>query len=436
MQEYLSAISALLNVASKGKSLDVSFTKNDSPLSKQIAYGVLRHYYELTAITKLLLTKPLPKKHLDLALLLLAGIYSIDHLNRPSHTSVNAVVEAPIKLKKKWAKGLVNGVLRQYIRNKNSLREKLTPENLCNHPLWLQKRISDAYPAQAEQIFIANNSQAPMTLRVNTLKVTPLDYQSLLGEVGIQSNLGGYSSNALILDEAVSVESLPNFEDGFVSIQDQASQLIPNLLNLQANLSILDACAAPGGKTCHILETCTEVKLVALDIAEARLNLIKENLTRLNLDCELAATDLRDYQNPEKFDRILLDAPCSASGIIRRHPDIKLLRRDEDIDKLALTQLELLVKAWSLLKEDGELVYSTCSILPTENEEVIDTFLQMEDSARAISIDVKWGQIDGTGRQLLPTSHSKSNSKSKTDSTNSATSTDGFFFAKLMKKSI
>jgi len=432
MQEYLSAISALINVTSKGKSLDVSFAKSDSPLSKQIAYGVLRHYYELSAITKLLLTKPLPKKHLDLEILLLAGIYSIDHLNRPSHTSVNAVVETPVKLKKKWAKGLVNGVLRQYIRKRESLREKLAPESLCNHPIWLQKRISDAYPAHAERIYIANNSQAPMTLRVNALKVTPLDYQSLLGEAGIQSNLGEHSSSALILDEAVSVESLPNFEDGFASVQDQASQLIPNLLNLRPKLRVLDACAAPGGKTCHILETCSEVQLVALDIAETRLNLIKENLTRLNLECELEATDLRDYQSAEKFDRILLDAPCSASGIIRRHPDIKLLRRDEDIDKLALAQLELLVKAWSLLKEDGELVYSTCSILPTENEQVIDTFLRMEASARPINIDVKWGQTAGTGRQLLPTSHSKS----KKEATNSATSTDGFFFAKLMKKSI
>ncbi|MFT7688302.1 MAG: 16S rRNA (cytosine967-C5)-methyltransferase [Candidatus Azotimanducaceae bacterium] len=428
MQEYLTANTALLNVIFKGKSLDVSFAKGDSPLSKQIAYGVLRHYYELTTLLKNLLTKPLPKKHLDLELLLMAGIYSIDHLNRPSHTSVNAVVESTIKLNKKWAKALVNGVLRQYIRQKDALREDIPQESLCNHPLWLQKRISNAYPKLSEQIYIANNKQAPMTLRVNTLKGTAVDYQKTLSDAGIQSKLGEYATDALILDQAVSIESLPKFAAGFVSVQDQASQLIPNLLNLRANLSVLDACAAPGGKTCHILEACNEVKLVALDISVARLNLIKENLLRLDLDCELTAADLREFESTEKFDRILLDAPCSASGIIRRHPDIKLLRRDEDIDKLALTQLELLVKAWSLLKEDGELVYSTCSILPTENEHVIDAFLKVEASAQAVTIDASWGEMAGTGRQLLPSNDD--------ESSNTSTSTDGFFFAKLLKKSI
>ena len=428
MQEYSTANAALLNVIYKGKSLDVSFAKGDSPLSKQIAYGVLRHYYELNALLKNLLTRPLPKKHLDLELLLLAGLYSIDHLNRPAHTSVNAVVEATIKLNKKWAKGLTNGVLRQYIRNKDLMREKISPDSMCNHPIWLQKRISRAYPKLAEEIYIANNTQAPMTLRVNTLKSTRSDYQSMLAEAGIQSQVGEFAPDALILDQAVSIELLPMFASGFVSVQDQASQLIPTLLNLETDLSVLDACAAPGGKTCHILESCREVRLVALDISEARLSLIKENLLRLDLDCELKAEDFRDFKCSQKFDRILLDAPCSASGIIRRHPDIKLLRRDEDIDKLALTQLELLVKAWSLLKEDGELVYSTCSILPTENEQVIDAFLKMEASARPINIEANWGQVAGNGRQLLPSSHDKSSNKSA--------STDGFFFAKLKKISI
>lgn len=421
MQEYQSAINALLKVISKGRSLDVSFSASDSPLSKQIAYGVLRHYYELTGIISALLNKPLGKKHLDLQLLLLAGIYSIDHLRRPKHASVNAVVDAAVTLKKPWAKGLVNGVLRQHIRQKEKVGDAVF---FNNHPIWLEQRIVKAYPEKAHQIFEANNTQAPMTLRVNVLKNTRDEYQKALEENQIQSDPGSLSPTSLTLKEPSSIEALPNFLSGFASVQDQASQLVPPLLNLTPGLSVLDACSAPGGKTCHILESCEDLQVVALDIEESRLDLVRENLTRLSLECELKVANLMDYQPGIKFDRILLDAPCSATGIIRRHPDIKLLRRDEDIDKLALTQLELLVKAWSLLKEDGELVYSTCSILPTENEEVINAFLASENTARSVTIDVSWGQIAGTGRQLLPSIGSLS------------TNTDGFFFARLKKTSL
>jgi len=425
MQEYPSAINALLKVIGKGRSLDVSFHTSDSPLSKQIAYGVLRHYYELDNIIKSLLNKPLGKKHLDLQLLLLSGIYSIDHLKRPNHTSVNAVVDAALALNKPWAKGLVNGVLRQYIRQKDKANALDTvAESFSNHPEWLELRVIRAYPEVANKIFEANNTQAPMTLRVNLLKNTRNEYQKMLGEHKIESSQGSLSPTSLTLKAPSSIDSLPNFQEGFASVQDQASQLIPPLLNLTSGLRVLDACSAPGGKTCHILESCEGLNLVALDIDESRLNLVRENLTRLGLACELKASNLMDYEPSIKFDRILLDAPCSATGIIRRHPDIKLLRRDEDIDRLALTQLELLVKAWSLLKEDGELVYSTCSILPTENEEVINAFLASESTALPQTINVSWGQAAGTGRLLLP-----SNS-------NLSANTDGFYFARLKKTSL
>jgi len=429
VNEYSSALNALTKVVSKGKSLDVSFLSSDSPLAKQLSYGVLRHYYELDAIVNHLLSKPLAKKHHDLKLLLSLGIYSIDHLKRPSHASVNAAVETTKTLKKPWAKGLINGVLRQYIREQD-IREKLNSSEITsNHPKWLEERISNAYPDLASEIFRGNNTQAQMTLRVNTSKISLLEYQNLLQEADIKSSLGKYSPYAIILEQATSVENLPFFREGYVSVQDEASQLVAPLLQVKDNHRVLDACAAPGGKTCHILEINSElnqkIDLLAMDISQERLKLVEENLDRLGLSCNLEAADLMDLNPEQKFDRILLDAPCSATGIIRRHPDIKLLRRDEDIDKLASAQLELLAKAWSLLEEEGELVYTTCSILPTENENVISAFLATDASAQSIPIETSWGQAAGNGRQLLP--------NLSDDAPDNNLSTDGFFFAKLKK---
>jgi len=406
-------------VTTKGKNLDACFTPDDSPLARQICYGVLRNYYSLKATQSLLLAKPLAKKHTDLHVLLLTGLYSVDHLNRPQHVSVNAVVETAVSFRKTWAKGLINGVLRNYLRNRQTLMLQLDDDTQAasNHPQWLFNRIQLAYPNSTDSIIAANNSHPPMTLRVNLSEIDRPAYQKKLQAQDIGSKPGELAPGALYLTKPVSVDQLPGFAEGLVSVQDEASQLAAPLVNLQPGMTVLDACAAPGGKTCHLLESISDVSLVAVDKDERRLEQVQENLNRLNKHCDLVACDLMEFQPTQSFDRILLDAPCSATGIIRRHPDIKLLRRDTDIVKLAATQLELLAKAWSLLKENGELVYSTCSILPTENELVLSAFRKVCSSADTLPIDATWGEETGVGRQLLPT----------------VDSTDGFFYARLRK---
>lgn len=418
MNEYLSANQTLQAVTDQGRSLDGSLT--GSSLARQIAFGVLRHYFELASKVDCLVTKPLAEKNWDIQLLIMSGIYSIDHLNRPVHASVNACVETTVELNKVWAKKLVNGVLRNYLRKKEAITNEISkdPEAATNHPQWLISRIQSAYPDHATSIFEANNIQPPMTLRVNLKQQTREDYLAALSNADIEASIGEHAATAIYLARPVAVDKLPDFETGAVSVQDEASQLVAPLMDVLPNMQVLDACAAPGGKSCHILERYPDIILVALDKDKKRLERVKENVKRLQLECQTVASDLMNFEPKEQlFDRILLDGPCSASGIIRRHPDIKLLRRDTDIDKLAATQLELLAKAWSLLKEEGELIYSTCSILPEENEMVIATFCSETPAAKTIPIDTTWGIASEHGRYLLPAPNS----------------TDGFFYAKLKK---
>ncbi|MBV1878549.1 MAG: 16S rRNA (cytosine(967)-C(5))-methyltransferase RsmB [Pseudomonadales bacterium] len=422
MQEYLATTQILNAVLHKGRSLDASFSKTNSPLTKQICYGVIRHYYELEFYLAQLLNKPLAKKHQDLHILLLAGLYSISHLRRPSHTSVNAVVETTMLMKKHWAKGLLNGVLRNYIRNQAKLTAQSQQDEAIssNHPPWLLHQIKQHFPQYIEQILSANNHQAPMTLRVNLSRISRDDYQMLLKEQNINSSSGTITNSALYLETPIQVDELPGFKDGLVSVQDEASQIAATLLNISPGNRILDACAAPGGKTCHILEQAQNITLTAIDIDNRRLQKIHENLNRLKYQCIVSNDGLESHTSNDGYDRILLDAPCSATGIIRRHPDIKLLRRESDIKNLAITQLTLLQSAWKLLNNDGELIYSTCSILPAENENVIAAFIANNDSAVVLSIDAQWGYKTNSGVQILP----------------SRESTDGFFYARLKKQAV
>ena len=418
MDEYKSAVRVLYDVIEKGRSLDASFTDKDSPLAKQICYGVLRRYYELNLVVASLVNKPLARKHADIHLLLLAGIYSIAALNRPDHASVNATVNTTKALKKAWAKQLVNGVLRNYQRRRDSLQSNIDTdlEASTNHPAWLANRILSAYPNQANAIFAANNEQPPMTLRVNLSRTTRAAYLEQLTRNDISAEPGDFAPTAIYLTSPTAVSNLPGFSEGLVSVQDEASQLTAGIMNLQAGQRVLDACSAPGGKACAMLEVAPDIVLTAIDISPERTLQVEENLTRLGLEATVVAIDFLDYDAPT-FDRILLDVPCSATGIIRRHPDIKLLRLDEDIDKLSTTQDNLLAKAWSLLSENGELVYSTCSILPEENEQVVHRFLSKHKDAERYPIEAKFGIPTASGRQLLPDSHAP----------------DGFFFARLKK---
>ncbi len=425
MQEYLQAVATLTRIVKEGSSLDDNTQEKGSPLAQQITYGVLREYYSLNSIVDALLEKSLPAKHLDLKLLLLCGIYSVQRLNRPSHASVNAVVESTISLRKKWAKGLVNAILRRYIRQKDNFHHLSNTdiEVQSEHPRWLASRIMAAWPEAAMEVFRANNTQPPMTLRVNQTKISRAAYLSLLKDDGIEARTGSLTNSSIILASPCSVDQLPGFFDGLASVQDEASQLAATILRTQPGDSVLDACAAPGGKTCHLLEENELINLIANDKDESRLALIRDNLNRLGLTCGLAHSDLRSL-SAGSFDKILLDAPCSATGIIRRHPDIKLLRRNSDIDKLCTTQSQLLSAAWELLDEGGEILYSTCSLLPDENDKIVTDFLASRKGtgdAQMIPIQIP---LDATaciaqsaGIQLLPVLQSH----------------DGFYYAHLRK---
>lgn len=421
MQTYISSIRILENVIFQGRSLDKSFAPGDSPLAKQVSYGVLRDFYRLKSVVGKLLQKPLPSKHNDIFLLLISGIYSIDSLRRPAYTSVNAAVQCTASLKKGWSKGLVNAVLRNYIRHSSDLDGQIEPntEAATNLPDWLYSRIAAAWPGEKKAITSACHHEPPMTLRVVD-SWDQVSYDHALKKINIGSHWGLLHEHACYLATPVSVEELPGFNAGQVSVQDEAAQMAALLLDLKAGHEVLDACAAPGGKSCHILQACPDIALTAIDKDQTRLNRVNANLERIKLSAKVIACDLIDFKPNEPFDRILLDVPCSATGIIRRHPDIKLLRRESDIDKLAATQAKLLAVAWDLLKVGGKLLYATCSILPEENEEIVASFCNNHADAIVDELAVSWGLKTSTGRQLLPT----------------AKSHDGFFYARLIKKKL
>jgi 16S rRNA (cytosine967-C5)-methyltransferase len=310
-------------------------------------------------------------------------------------------------LKKKWAKGLVNAVLRSALRESEHL-QNLAKDNegaRTAHPKWLIKLFKQHWPKEFNQIIEANNQPGPFTLRVNLQKTQRDAYKTALENRGLKVTACSYSPAGLQCDTAIEVSELPGFADGLISVQDQAAQLAAGLLNPQAGERILDACAAPGGKTAHLLELCHDIDLTALDISAQRLLKIEDNLNRLGLNARIKQGDTREpngWWDQQQYDRILLDAPCSATGVIRRHPDIKLLRRPEDIEKLVRTQAQMLSTLWPLLKTGGMLLYSTCSILAEENDQQIQRFIQNNNNARDQIIAADWGHGRSHGRQILP----------------------------------
>ena len=400
MQEYVAAIK-LLNTVITGRQ-PLAFTDQTSPLAKQLCFGVLRDYYSLTYFRDALLDKKLPAKHADLNVLLLCGLYSIYALNRPDYASVNATVETTHLIGKSWAKGMVNAVLRNFQRRGRDIAKDMTAEASANHPVWLAQALNEAWPDFADQILEANNQHAPMTLRVNLRKTAMPDYQRLLAENAITSKFINVVPAALQLDTALPVSALPGFSAGLVSVQDEASQLVAPLLDVKPGEFVLDACAAPGGKTCHLLELEPGINLTAMDKDSRRLKQLEHNLARLGLRCHIETADFLQYAGARKFDKILLDAPCSATGIIRRHPDIKLLRDRNDIDKLVATQSRLLSTAWNHLEIGGELLYATCSVLPQENEQVVRRFVDAQDDAVVLPLNILQGIKRDIGRQLFP----------------------------------
>ena len=395
----------------------------DRALLKQLCFGTMRWYPQIALLLKQLVQKPLREKDLEIQGLLACGLYQLLHMRIPEHAIINETVAASEKLKRRWAKGLVNAVLRNFQRQQAALMAAQTDNAVfaAAHPKWLLHKIADSWPQYQDEIIAANNAQAPMVLRVNALHNSRSDYLDLLAQSGIEASATDYSVQGVILATAKDVTELPKFSQGAVSVQDEAAQLATSLLDLQAGQSVLDACCAPGGKTCHILESRQDLgSVLAIDLEPKRLTRVKDNLARLNLNAILKAADAADtgqWWDGSPFDRILLDAPCSATGVIRRHPDIKILRKPADIVKLSAIQLRLLESLWQTLANKGVLLYATCSILPEENDQVVQQFLQNHADASLLTIDADWGIATDFGRQLLPTINGN----------------DGFYYARLQK---
>ena len=395
----------------------------DQGLLQALCYGVCRRYYALTALLNTLLEHPLKENDDDVYALLLVGLYQLSDMRIPAYAAVDATVSATAGLKKEWARGLVNAILRNYLRNAESLQAEAwqDPAAKYAHPGWLIGMIQKAWPAESDAVFTANNAHPPFVLRVNQRHHSRDDYLALLQAAGIEAAVVPETAHGILLAEAMDVHALPGFAAGDVSVQDGAAQLAAELLDLQPGQRVLDACAAPGGKTAHIAERESALaELVAVDQDARRLGTVNENLERLHLNATCVAADAANtsiWWDGKLFDRILLDAPCSATGVIRRHPDIKLLRRADDIQNLVAEQLHLLTALWSLLKIDGILLYATCSILPRENAGVLKQFLTAHPDAKEEVIEASWGQACDIGRQILPGMHGM----------------DGFYYARLKK---
>ncbi len=410
------ALQAICSVVLNKQSLsevDFGLDAPELPFAKSLIFGTLRFYHHLNDIVTPRIHKPLEKKNLDLHCLLLLGAYQLLHSNTPTHAAINETVAVADKIDKSWAKGFINAILRGIDRES----EKILEEEHFSHPSWLNTKLKQDYPDQYQNILRENNKQAPMTLRVNPL-IKREDYQKQLQNVGIESDLCLIAQQALILKEAVNVSQLPGFSEGSCYVQDASAQLAAHILNPKSGEFILDACCAPGGKTTHLAELCTDARILAIDSDQNRLARVNENIKRsqlTNITVKQGDANSKEWWDGQLFDKILLDAPCSATGVIRRHPDIKLLRKPRDITRLRDIQASILNNLWGCLKPGGVLLYATCSVLKNENEKQITGFLALTKDAKHESIELDWG-IGEIGKQQLP-----------------CREFDGFYYAKLTK---
>lgn len=417
-------------LASHSQALD----SRDQALVQALAYGVCRWQPRLDYQLSQLLDRPLAKPARVVHALLLVGLYQLAETRIPPHAAISATVAAAKLIHAKKFPGLVNAILRRAQREADELQRKTAAQPVAEHahPAWLLKQLQADWPEHWPAIVQANNQQAAMVLRVNLQQQSRADYLAQLTAADIRAVADPHSSSGLLLAEPCPVQGLPGWDAGAVSVQDSSAQLAADYLELAPGQRVLDACAAPGGKTAHILEAMPELAaLCALDISAARLARVAENLNRLQLNnpsqVQITAADAAEpdsWWDGQAFQRILLDAPCSGLGVVRRHPDIKLLRRASDIAKLQEQQFKLLRALWPLLATDGYLLYVTCSVLRAENEQSINRFLATQADAKAVALlpdharDFP-GLAAGPGWQILP----------------SAAGGDGFFYTKLQKVS-
>jgi len=397
----------------------------DQGLLQELCFGALRWYPQLQYLLSRLLKKPLKTGQGEVQALLLLGLYQLLYLRIPDHAAVSEVVTAARALGKTWATGLINGVLRNFQRRRTAWLAELEQDEVARtaHPLWLLRRIQTDWPQDWQSIVTANNARPPYNLRVNRLRCSRAAYLERLSAAAIEAQPSAVSEVGVTLTQAQELQKLPGFVNGAVAVQDIAAQLAAKLLDVKSGQRVLDACAAPGGKTCHLLETQPRLAhLLALDKDPTRLAQVQDNFTRLGLHAELKVADAAlpsTWWDGQQYQRILLDTPCSATGVIRRHPDIKIRRRATDIASLVAQQQALLTQLWTVLAPGGKLLYATCSILQQENEQLIAAFLSTQADAREIPLSANWGQTRPHGRQILP----------------GESGMDGFYYACLVKQS-
>ncbi len=396
LAEASQAVGAILSGRSADDALSAFEASPHRSAVRAITLGTVRWYLRLKPAVERLVARPQALSPLVRALLLVAA-HQIEYSRNAPQLTVHAAVDAVRLLRHRHAGALVNAVLRRLVAEQRDIFSKVDQElsRRTAHPRWLTDALRGAWPLQAVPILEANNVHPPMTLRVNRMRRTPGDYLAELAAAGVSGRLvdwgAGYAQPpAVVLDRPVPLTALPGFREGCISVQDAGAQLAAGLLGALPGMRVLDACAAPGGKAAHLLElTGGSVELWAVDIDAARLQRVRENLVRLGLRAQLAAADVRipaAFWDGRPFERILVDAPCSGTGVIRRHPDIKLLRRPQDIPVFGQTQLEILQSAFQMLAAGGRMLYSTCSVLPPENEAVIERFLALEPQARVVPI--------------------------------------------------
>lgn len=419
------AAQAIEQVMEQGQSLSnvlpplqQKVSDKDKALLQELCFGVMRTLSQLEWLVGKLMARPMTGKQRTIHYLIMVGFYQLLYTRIPPHAALAETVEGAVAVKRPQLKGLINGVLRQFQRQQDDLLAEFAgTEKRFLHPEWLLKRLQKAYPQQWEAIVAANNMRPPMWLRVNRTYHSRDEWLGLLKEAEMNGFPHPDYPDAVRLAAPAPVHMLPGFEEGWVTVQDASAQGCMAWLEPQNGERILDLCAAPGGKTTYILEVAPQASVMAVDVDEQRLSRVYDNLKRLKMKAEVKQGDGRTpaaWCGDEQFDRILLDAPCSATGVIRRHPDIKWLRRDRDIQELAQLQSEILDAIWPHLKTGGTLLYATCSVLPEENCQQIAAFLKRTPDAR---LDVT-GTPERPGKQNLP----------------GAEEGDGFYYAKLIKE--
>lgn len=423
------ALDVIHQVVYQGHSLDQAFASQakllegldarEKSLAKALCFGVIRDWLQLRSLLAAYLSKPVRKKDQILNVVLALGAYQLLSMRVADHAALDQTVSLLARIGKTWAKGMVNAVLRAVQRDRDA--QALKPGSAeANHPQWIVQRLQQDWPQHWQQVVAANDLQASLDLRCNQRFWSRAQALEALKQAGIDANEIAGVDCGIRLQHAVEVEQIPQFAQGGFSVQDAAAQFAAPLLAVQAQQRVLDACAAPGGKTAHILERYDVSELLAIDIDPQRLQRVEENLERLGLQAALQAQDaakVADWWDGKAFDRILLDAPCSASGVIRRHPDIKLLRQDSDIAQLAALQQIILQQLWPSLKSGGILLYVTCSVFREENDNVIAAFVQNQAGVEPQPLTLSWGRATRYGWQILPGDNDS----------------DGFYYACLKK---